>query len=538
MAEPWHGFGFRSSQKKQGDKQVRILIVDDEPLVRIGIKSAIDWEAQGVDIVGEAGDGEEALRMITETAPDVVLLDIKMPKMDGIEVLRAVKDRQLPVQAIVLSSFDDITYVKEALKLGAFDYFHKPDMNERELTAMLKSVREQFGSRGVPAQVGPSAAGNRKEQMLYDALHGRVHDLNETGLKEGNMYVVLFKIKNYHTVIQRYTKETESILPNTVQNVVSEILSTEKEVEYLQLDEQCSVVFISNSELKSLLASLTRVNKMVQMISSALKRFVNIDIVLGISDWFADFDGIKKGYEQAGTALAHQFYHPDTSIFYYQHLKQKSESVYKQADAYLSQMKSALKEEANDRFMELLSQWEKFLAQEECMEEKDVRKVYEGLLFMIGESRGTPGGTVQEDVTAFEEIHNFQQLSAAYRARFEERFKNRNHLEMKGYSQLTRNIMEYTEEHYPESLSLKLFGDLFHVSPNYVSRLFKQEVGQGLFDYINELRIEKAKILLKDYRYKIYDVAEMVGFNNQAHFAIVFQKYTGFSPKQYRKEEV
>ncbi|MGV2685953.1 DNA-binding response regulator, partial [Clostridium perfringens] len=176
--------------------------------------------------------------------------------------------------------------------------------------------------------------------------------------------------------IQRYTKDTESILPNTVQNVVSEILSTEKEVEYLQLDEQCSVVFISNSELKSLLASLTRVNKMVQMISSALKRFVNIDIVLGISDWFADFGGIQKGYEQAGTALAHQFYNPDTSIFYYQHLKQKSESVYKQADAYLSQMKSALREEANDRFMELLSKWETFLEQEECMEEKDVRKVY------------------------------------------------------------------------------------------------------------------------------------------------------------------
>lgn len=85
-----------------------------------------------------------------------------------------------------------------------------------------------------------------------------------------------------------------------MQNVVSEILSTEKEVEYLQLDEQCSAVFISNSELKSLLASLTRVNKMVQMISSALKRFVNIDIVLGISDWFADFDGIRTGCEQAG----------------------------------------------------------------------------------------------------------------------------------------------------------------------------------------------------------------------------------------------
>lgn len=517
---------------------MRILIIDDEPLVRIGIKSAIDWEAQGVEIVGEAGDGEEALRMIAETVPDVVLLDIKMPKMDGLEVLRTIKERQVPVQTVVLSSFDDIAYVKKALKLGAFDYFHKPDMNERELTAMLKSIREQFGSQKASIPIGTGTVGSRREQILYDALHGHVHDLSETSLKEGNMYVLLFKIKNYGTVIKRYTKETESILPNTVQNIVSEILSTEKEAEYLQLDEQLSAVFISNSELKSLLASLTRVNKIVQMISSALKRFVNIDIVLGVSDWFADFDGIRTGYEQAGKALSHQFYHPDTSIFYYQHLKQKGEQVYKQADAYLSQMKTALREEANDLFMELLSKWEKFLEQEECMEEKDVRKVYEGLLFMIGESGDSPVGGYPEDAAGFEEIHEFGQLSAMYRLMFEERFKTRSHMELKGYSQLTRNIMEYTEEHYSESLSLKLFGELFHVSPNYVSRLFKQEVGQGLFDYINQRRIEKAKELLKDYRYKIYDVAEMVGFNNQAHFAIVFQKYTGFTPKQYRKEEV
>lgn len=138
----------------------------------------------------------------------------------------------------------------------------------------------------------------------------------------------------------------------------------------------------------------------------------------------------------------------------------------------------------------------------------------------------------------FEEIEDFRGMAAGYRKLFEDRLKQRQRLSNKGYSQLTRSIMEYIEEHYAESLSLKLFGELLHVSPNYVSRLFKQEVGQGLFDYINELRIEKAKRLLRDYRYKIYDVAEMVGFHNQAHFAIVFQKYTGLSPKQYRKEEV
>ncbi|CAM3799864.1 MULTISPECIES: response regulator [Paenibacillus] len=516
---------------------MRILIVDDEPLVRIGIKSAIDWEAQGVQIVGEAGDGEEALQQIADKDPDVVLLDIKMPKLDGIEVLRRVREQQLPVQIVVLSSFDDIAYVKEALKLGAFDYFHKPDMNERELTAMLRSIREQLGTSGTPAPPTVVTQGSRKEQLLYEALQGKVQDLSETSLEEGNMYIVLFKIKNYRTVIQRYTKETESVLPSTVQNVVREMLSKEKEVEYLQLDVQHSCVFISNSEHKSLLASLNRVNKLVQMISSALKRFVNIDIVLGVSDWFEGYSAIPAGYEQAAKALSHHFYHPDTSIFYYQHLRLQGESALKQADAYVSQMKSALREEENERFLELLSRWEAFLEQEECMEERDVRKVYEGLLFMIGGDDGAVESGAEHS-GGFEEIEDFRGLAAGYRKLFEDRLKQRQRLSNKGYSQLTRSIMEYIEEHYAESLSLKLFGELLHVSPNYVSRLFKQEVGQGLFDYINELRIEKAKRLLRDYRYKIYDVAEMVGFHNQAHFAIVFQKYTGLSPKQYRKEEV
>lgn len=128
-------------------------------------------------------------------------------------------------------------------------------------------------------------------------------------------------------------------------------------------------------------------------------------------------------------------------------------------------------------------------------------------------------------------------MSSAYRTVFEQRLGGEINASFKGYSQLTRHILEYIEHHYQDSLSLKLFADLFQVSPNYVSRLFKEEVGQGLFDYINELRINKAKELLKDYRYKIYEVAEKVGFSNQAHFAIVFSKYTGVSPKQYCNEE-
>ncbi|GAB6928408.1 hypothetical protein JCM10914A_23910 [Paenibacillus sp. JCM 10914] len=516
---------------------MRILIVDDEPLVRIGIKSAIDWKAQGVDIVGEAGDGQEALQMIAELAPDVVLLDIKMPKMDGIEVLRIIRDRGIPVHTVVLSSFDDMQYVKEALKLGAFDYFHKPDINESELTAMLQNIREQFELGSSSSTTMHKNPVHQKAQWLHDALHGQVSNLKQTRLRDGNMYVLLFMIKDYHTVLKRYTQETASILPSTVNNVVGEIIKAEREVEYLQLDDQRGVVFVSNSEHKSLLASLNRVNQLTQMISSALKRFVNIEIVFGISDWFADYEGIPAAYGQAANALSQQFYQPEQAVFYYQHMRFKQHDGKEQADEYVTQMKAALREGRADYFLELLSRWETRLEQEASLEEKEVRKIYEGLLFMMDNGDYAASDSPSEG-QELERLTSFAELSAHYRDWFEERLLSRQRTEHRGYSQLTRNIIEYTEEHYAQSLSLKLFGDLFHVSPNYVSRLFKQEVGQGLFDYINELRIEKSKALLKDYRYKIYDVAEMVGFSNQAHFAIVFQKYTGVSPKQYRKEEV
>ncbi|NKI22926.1 response regulator [Paenibacillus dendritiformis] len=511
---------------------MRLLIVDDEPLVRIGIKSAIDWDKQGVDIVGEAGDGEEALEMMRAHAPDVVLLDIKMPKMDGLDVLKAMKENRIPAKVIILSSFDDISYVKQALKLGAVDYFHKPEINEHELVSMLAAIREENAANGMaPAVPEAGSPARQTDQALTDALHGHPHTMSATGLREGNLYVVLFAVKDYDKVIRRYTADTESVLPNTIRNIVTELFSKEKELEYLQLDKRRSVVFISNSELKSLLASLTRVNEKVQMIGSALKRFVNIDLVFGISDWFADFSGIPNGYAQAEEALARSFYHPNASIFYYQHLKRPREEAVEQADRYVSEMKAALREEADQTFMSLLTRWEGLLRQEECLDEKEVRKIYEGLLFMMGgnEPERQDGGAA--------ELETFEQLSAYYREIFMKLAQYRER-EDRGYSQLTRNIMQYTREHYHERLSLKMLGELFHVSPNYVSRLFKQEVGRGLFDYINELRIEKAKALLKDYRYKIYDIAEMVGFNNQAHFSIVFQKYTGLSPMQYRKEKV
>ncbi|GGG04100.1 response regulator transcription factor [Paenibacillus abyssi] len=509
---------------------MRILIVDDEPLVRIGIKSAIDWEAEGMEIVGEAGDGEEAVRLMLERKPDVVMLDIKMPKKDGLDVLAEMKEKGITAKAIILSSFDDFMHVKEAMKLGAVDYFHKPGMNEQEIKKALKHVKENLNPI---QQTGAAELNHRvKAATLEDMLSGAVDGALETKLKENNIFIVLFTVKKYTAVVKRYTGQNTAILPNTIANILFELLSKEKESEFVQLEDNLYTICVSHSESKSVQAAFSHVNDLVYTISSSLKRFLNIETVFGVSRVFHSFGGFKQAAGEAKQALEQRFYHPNDPLFYYEPRKIEEEQAMERINDLIVLMKNRLKAEKYDEFAVHLAQWEQYVQDTEFMSERDVKKIYEGLLFMMqdGEEYLEGGGDA-------EHIEEFNELSAYYHAVFNEKLTARIAGKNKDYSPLTRNIIQFIDKHYNENISLKMLGEQFHASPNYISRLFKQETERGLFDYINEVRIHNAKELLKDYKYKIYEVAEMVGYNSQAHFAIVFHKYAGVSPKEYRKEK-
>lgn len=511
---------------------MRILIVDDEPLVRIGIKSAIDWKANGMEIVGEAADGEEAIKLILEQQPDVVILDIKMPKKDGLEVLLEMKERGIHSKVIILSSFDDFTYVKKAMKWGAVDYFHKPSMNEHEIASVLNKIKDEMERNQVANDVIlPIRSVHPIESILRNMLQGNIDSVSQTKLKEGNMYVLLFTIKEYRQVVKRYTNNNATMLPNTIVNFLSELLSKETEIEFLQIDENLFSIFLSNSESNSAQASFKRVNDIVNLIRSSLKRFVNIETIFGISEPFHSFNEVVQAYTQSKQALEQKFYHPDDPIFYYHNRNLQDEQGLEQVSRYIMTMKNELKEEKYKEFMSRFSEWEQYLRKTECMNERDIKKIYEGLLFMMEDNE-----EYLEYRNKLGEIDNMDELVSFYHPIFEEKIKAKT--SGKEYNPLIRNILQYIELNYKEDISLMMLGEQFQISANYISRLFKQEVKRGLFDYINEIRIQKAKELLKDYQYKIYEVAELVGFNSQVHFTIVFNKYVGMSPKEYRKEHV
>lgn len=509
---------------------MKLIIVDDEPLIQIGIKSSIGWQGSGVEIVGEAADGEEALKLIEEKNPDVVLLDIKMPKKDGLEVLSEMKAKGMKAKVIVLSSFDDFAYVKNAMKLGAVDYFHKPSMSIEEILDVLNSLKEDIATDNGSEPQEPNAEQER-DRLLHHLLTGKTDDARLTKLKEGNLYVIVFTVKQYYQVMKRYTKESPAFLPNTIQNLMNGLLSKENEIECVRMEENLYAVMVSYSRSKSVKESFSRVNDIVYMIHSSLKRFINIDSVFGISEAFHSFGNFSQAFRQAKQALEMKFYQPNDLVFYYRARNEDEEQKLEQIHDYVVTMKNGLKEEKYEMFAVNLEAWERYVEQHECLTERDVKKIYEGLHFMLQE-----GETYSGKNTDQQEIEDFVELSAYYHALFNEKLKAKLSSTNKEYNPLIRNIMQYIETNYQQSISLKILGDIFKASPNYISRLFKQEVDRGLFDYLNEIRIRRAKELLKDSNYKIYEIAEMVGFNSQVHFAIVFHKYVGMAPKEYRKE--
>lgn len=511
---------------------MRIIIADDEPLVRIGLKSSIDWQEAGIEIVGEAADGEEALRLVDELRSDVVLLDIKMPKKDGIEVLTEIRARRLATRVVILSSFDDFIYVRQALKLGAVDYIHKPSMNVAEIMDVLVKIRKELAVNGAFEESTAFVAEPNKEAKIRQLLSGQRVGTVTTGLPEGNLFVVLFTVKQYVQVQNRYAKENPEILPNTIRHLITELLAGGYEAEFVHMDKNCFAIVVGYGESKSAQAALTHLNELVVLIHSSLKRLMNIDTVFGISEPFHSFHLAPLAFQQANLALETTFYQPGEPVFYYRP-RHKNEKLLQRLQGFVSGMKSSIMEEKYALFYQNLDEWEQLTEKEELLNKRDVKKTYEGLLFMLHNGEG-----YLERAGGMEGDESFQKLSAYYHSLFNDKLKEKITYPYKSDNPLVRRILQYLAEHYNEPISLKMLGDLFQMSPNYISRLFKQEKNRRLFDYLNEVRIERAKELLKESDHKIYEVAEMVGFKSQVHFAIVFHKYVGMAPKDFRKETV
>jgi two-component system response regulator YesN len=525
-----------------------VLIVDDEFLVRLGLKTTIDWEANGYKVAGEASNGKEALEMVRSSMPDIVLVDIKMPLMDGLEFITEAKKINETISFIILSNYENFQYAKHAIKLGVSQYLLKSEINEDTLLAALESVKAEQTSRHVSQQDDKQA---RKAYLTNNLSKAQINacipidrmDAPPEGLFGADKYVVIkyfcgIGLLNEQS-IDMLSKTMVSLVENEFWGVVySEVIY---QMHYY-ITLICPVNPLADTEKIYIEKSISIGRKMKYYFSVSLKGGISrkekaghLPCLLRQAEMARQqcfFDSSRAEGTPGGvrSAVEHSF------IVYE---KIFGEARKKEVRPHVSSSK-ILEYLTEGRSQELAAYiHDIFVRIKEQGAYTGVQHTFIDFLSIAKSSVERLNIPITDNFAAKLDYDNWNILTSVGETEVYIHdifngilgFMSEG---ISGYSASVKKAIAYVEEHYTSNITLEDVAQYGEISKSYLSMLFKQETGINFVTYLNQYRIEKGKKLLTDTNLKIYEIAEEIGFGSPYYFSKVFKELTGMQCKEYR----
>ncbi|MEN8906762.1 MAG: response regulator [Clostridiales bacterium] len=530
----------------------RILIIDDEALIRIGLKSIISWNDLDCEFVGEAKNGVKGLELIEELMPDIVITDLKMPLMDGISLIRKVINKSLKVKFIVLSNFDDFAFVKEAMKLGVEEYLikleMKPDLLEKTIRLVQEKIRKEDQKNKKIQKLNRQFALNSELakknffiKLIKQAFSNEIEVLdscNDLELKiEKNIICIVVKIWYYDKGVYKDGSDI-AFLNLCTENILSEIANFYFKSYIVNIKDRIYAI-ISSTDTLSDTDKKENIVIMSKRINNTLNSYINIKSSVGVSNWFEKLIHLKSAYYEALNVLEKSFFYEKSSIYFYNNIEYKIEKVNIEKELNLvklaiefyniKDLKYALNKitnklisvnisenKAKDLCCQLFYKIKEIVVEYEIPIKKDYlsNKIYE-----VIDSKNTLGEIIVL-------IEDFYDSLAEY-------FLDSKNLSQPDY--VLKKVKRYIEIHITEDIKLSDLSNLVYMSNSYFSTFFKKHTGECFSDYISKEKIIRAKKLLDLNNYKIYEISHMLGYENAYYFSRVFKKLVGRSPKEYRK---
>lgn len=510
----------------------RTLIVDDELLIRRGIKYYFDWEAEGFQIVGEASNGEEALELIKTTNPHIILTDIVMPIMDGEELTRVVKSTYPHIEIIILSSFGEFNYVRSAFQSGAIDYILKPNLNANDLLQVLKKAANRISEFSFACEVFDMELSI--EHIVDKLISGYEQEYDV------NIATKAFPYKNYclFTVdLRSHPLRRENKFIQSTKEKFSLLVDAQiSQVAYYSFKvEQDITLFIVNVEELQIVDIIEVANKMV-----------NSDPQMGvvISNEFHDFSKIGYQYNKEVLKLIeYRFYYPDERVLLAKNFLNEK-PAYKAFN--LDKFTDDLTHKRFDTAISDLKAYTNKLTNYYIMDVIEFKYFFENIIFNIIILLGN----MHYDVKVLEtkKYSFFQSIDEAVSASEVVEQLNLFINDMfdcvvSKPSMLVENpninmLLEYIQKHYAEQLTLTSMAEHFHFHPSYLSSYFSAHNKEGFIEYLNKIRIEAATNLLEQSPITISEISAKVGYTDHSYFCKVFKKLIGMSPSKYRKKSI
>lgn len=495
----------------------RVVIVDDEQLIREGLKVLIDWSDLGFEIIGEADNGIDAEQVILETQPEVILVDIKMPGFDGISLVKNLRKKGFTGEAIILTGYAEFEYAKEAISLEVIDYLLKP-LEEEDLAQVLEKAKSKLDDEIAYKYMMDNQKKLSEKNHLRNRLFNNSKNQSEEMVEKDSFYTAS---DNYHVIIFSFS----NALTLDQEKTMVEFLLNMKQARFLKYEDKYIVV--------------TK-NKSIKQLQIGLSNFIiahdDIEVFVTLGRQVKGERLLRKSYLDAKNLSTKGFLYRDQNpVFWDEYeLEASSETVVFDA-TYLYD----LVEVGNDDAIKVY-----FNQMEEQMiySLMDVDKIKgicvncfitakERLIFNYGQvEKILPDNKgIIDHIYSAESLHDIIVYMEAC-------FLEASETVCDGSTDnMIKRILNYIHNNYYRSLRLEFLARLFNYNSSYLGILFKEKTGDNFNLYLDKVRIEHAKTLIETGGYKVYEVAEKVGYSSVDYFYTKFKKHVGLSPNAYKK---
>jgi Response regulator containing CheY-like receiver domain and AraC-type DNA-binding domain len=519
----------------------KAVIVDDEPNIREGLRKIIDWGKHGFIIIGQASDGIEALEIYDQEKYDLVISDIKMPRMDGLELSRELKSRNPEIKVLIVSGYDDFSYAKEAIKYGVNSYLLKP-VDSEELCNVLTLIQESLVDKMQNKRREMEQSNALKEYFLFKFVRGELlKDFSSKAIEyDIDLYCesfcfVIIEIDNYGEFLLNLSEDDIYLKKFEMRNIIEELIKNRNKVHLFDYsDNQFGLLITGSGKFQS-----EMVFELSSDIANCIYKYLNESITIGIGEIVLNSSEIKTSYKKALYALERKmFSHSGKVLRYEDFIEFDNIQNIEWKDAEL---------------LEAIRKCDRRLIYEEIMKFYNeanrinlslsiIRRIISNIVLDISKIIVEHNGDWDklyanknidlEKIILFGTLSEFKEyiLNISVDAcQFIEALMNQ-----KSGNALDE-IKIYIQQHHFEDFNLKELSGMFYINSVYLGQLFKKSTGECFHDYINRIRIDNAKRLLDETNMSINEISEKVGYKYLDHFYRKFKKILGVNPGEYRK---
>jgi two-component system response regulator YesN len=522
----------------------KVLLVDDELLVRNHIRSLLNWEQHGLNICGEAQDGREAIDMIENCRPDIVILDIHMPVMNGVALAQYIHEHYKAIKTIVLSSYDSYDYVRETLNFGAVDYLLKHRMDQKTLLYVIGKATNQI-NEGIRAKeenerfmkkweiINPTLLQHCVKEHVLGAADARSDSalfLKDLQMELHDMVVLVMQIVDFELATERHSEKDKNLFLRSILNLCQQTIGDYKHGCAVYLDHGTFVLLLSFTEYRSEQTIHQMVYSYEQKLEKTLQLFFGLTTVFGYSAVFHQTTDIHKNYESARAKIHHihvgESNHPVelSGAFTIHHEKKLLTAIgledHDEVSACIDGLFRALHPEDNGSLRQLMNELLNF-----------VRK--------IGDKTGVSLRNELTDMVKWMSTHysDREEMKTRIKKIYFSLVDNmENQVSGNARTNYVQETIQYIYAYYKEPISLENAADRTGITASYLSRLFKEETQTSFTEFLNKVRIDAGKQLMENGGYKIKDLYTKIGFNNYSYFIKVFKDIVGVPPLTYLRQ--